>query len=562
MTRCNTINPHIQRYLDMVLNKEIRACKEQIALCKYVIKCFEKEAIYTDDEQFNHYLGLAKYFPFEQVFEWEKFVMALHISTYWKETGMPRWPDLFCLIGRGAGKDGLIAWESVCLVSPYNGIRAYDVDICANNEDQSMRPIGDVIEAFEQPKWIKKLKRFFYWTKEIVISKKTHSYIKGHTNSPKGKDGLRSGIVIFNEIHQYQNKKNINVFTTGLGKKKHPRRSYFSTNGDVREGVLDDMIRKSEGILFKGKQDNGLLPFICRLDSADEVYDKENWVKSNPSLPYKEDLMLEIEKEYAEWLENPASLTDFMTKRMNRPDNDSEIAVTDYENIKATNKPIINLLGRACICGVDLSKSRDWTAVNLHFRDGDKRYDINHAWVCKRNQNFNRLDCPWKEWRDLGLLTIVDDVEINPDIIASYIQKMKGFYTIKKVCVDDYRYAVMASALRSVGFDTKDHKNVKLVRPSDIIKIFPVIDRCFTRGYFYWGNHPVLRWSVNNTKAVKANLNKNDPDVGNYRYGKIEPVTRKNDPFMALVASMTEEELLPIKEVEIPENVEVKCFTY
>ena len=62
------------------------------------------------------------------------------------------------------------------------------------------------------------------------------SYTHLRTNSPKGKDGLRSGIVIFNEIHQYENYDNIDVFTTGLGKKKHPRRSYFTTNGDKREG--------------------------------------------------------------------------------------------------------------------------------------------------------------------------------------------------------------------------------------------------------------------------------------------------------------------------------------
>ena len=76
--------------------------------------------------------------------------------------------------------------------------------------------------------------------------------MKGRTNSPKGKDGLRSGICIFNEIHQYEDYKNINVFTTGLGKKKHPRRSYYTTNGDVRVGPLDDLLESCEQILRGG----------------------------------------------------------------------------------------------------------------------------------------------------------------------------------------------------------------------------------------------------------------------------------------------------------------------
>lgn len=63
------------------------------------------------------------------------------------------------------------------------------------------------------------MKKNFYWNKEEIINLKTKSKIKFRTNNPKGKDGLRSGKVDFDEIHAYQNWENINVFTTGLGKK-------------------------------------------------------------------------------------------------------------------------------------------------------------------------------------------------------------------------------------------------------------------------------------------------------------------------------------------------------
>jgi len=38
---------------------------------------------------------------------------------------------------------------------------------------------------------------------------------------------------------------------------------------------------------------------------------------------------------------------------------------------------------------------------------------------------------------------------------------------------------------------------------------------------------------------------KDDADIGNYVYGKIEAKSRKTDPFMALVASMTIEDMIP-----------------
>ena len=184
----------------------------------------------------------------------------------------------------------------------------------------------------------KVMKQHFYWTKEKIVGLKWKGTIKGRTNNPKSKDGMRSGMVVFNELHQYENYRNIKVFVTGLGKKKHPRRLYATSNGDVREGPLDDLLGQSEQILRGEIGDNGLLPFICRLDSKAEADDPAMWVKANPSLPYLPDLRETIAKEYAEWKSNPVASADFMTKRMGRPQSDTEVAVTPWENILATNR--------------------------------------------------------------------------------------------------------------------------------------------------------------------------------------------------------------------------------
>lgn len=537
MTLCK-INPYILRYMEMVENEKIRACEEQHLLVAHIQRCFETEDIHTDDDQLEHYLNLARYFPFEVVFPWQAFFAGLHLCTY-RADGMPRWPDAMALIGRGAGKDGTIAWESMCLMSPYNGIRGYDVDICANNEEQAMRPVFDVIEALETPRQTKKLKKHFYWTKEQVTGLKTHSVMKGRTNSPKGKDGLRSGICIFNEIHQYENYANINVFTTGLGKKKHPRRTYYTTNGDVRDGPLDDLLSSADAVLRGGQPDNGFLPFICKLNKAEDVDDPENWQMANPSLPYRPDLMEEIKKEYGEWKRNPHQLPAFMTKRMNIPQSDKEIAVTDWENIAATSRPLPDLTGWTCTCGIDYASLRDWASVNLHFRRGNERFDINHSWVCLRSPELARIKAPWREWKDV---TEVDDVEISPDLLADYIAEMMQNYYIIKVALDNFRFALMKNALAKIGF-TAEAKNLWLVRPSDIMKVQPVIGSCFTNQYFIWGDCPPLRWATNNTKLVRSGR-KQGTDTGNFYYAKIEAKSRKTDPFMALVASMVIEDAL------------------
>lgn len=524
----------------MVENGEIEACKEQKQLVAYVRKCFETEEIYTDDAQLEHYLGLSKYFSFDQVFEWEEFCIALHLCTYRRADNRPRWPDLFLLIGRGAGKDGYIALESFALVSPYCGIAEYDVDICANAEEQAMRPVNDIQAVLENPDFSAKLRNHFAWTKEKVTGKKSRGIIRGRTNNPKSKDGMRSGIVIFNEIHQYQNYDNIKVFITGLGKKAHPRITYATTDGDVRDGPLDDLLGRSEQILKGLIPDNGLLPFICRLDDKKEAKNKAMWVKANPSLPHRPDLMATIEKEFVNWLESPSTNADFMTKRMNMPQSDAAVAVTDYENIKATNRAMPDMRGWSCVAGIDYASVSDFASVNLHFLEGDMRYDINHSWLCLRSKDLERMACPWREWAAEGLLTLVDDVEINPDLLCAWIAQRAVDYWIQTVALDHYRRLLFARSLREIGFDAQEHGNVKTVRPSDIMSVQPVINSAFVNQRFTWGDNPVLRWATNNTKLVRSSRNIGF-DTGSFCYAKIEAKSRKTDPFMALVASMTVE---------------------
>lgn len=149
MMSCELPN-EVKEYIDLVKQGHHRVCREQKALISYVQRVFETEDIYVDKKQLERYMSLAKYFPFKALFPWEKFLVALWDCTY-KPDGLPRWKTILCMVGRGAGKDGLIAFDAFASISPYNPVLHYDVDICANNEEQAMRPVQDVIETLETP---------------------------------------------------------------------------------------------------------------------------------------------------------------------------------------------------------------------------------------------------------------------------------------------------------------------------------------------------------------------------------------------------------------------------
>ncbi len=529
-------------YFEAVEVDRPRACPEQHALAAHIRHCFETEDLRVDTEQLRHYLSLARYFPYERLFPWQECLTALWNCTYTAE-GRPRWKTLFCMVGRGAGKDGYIAFDAMCSTSPYNPVSRYNVDICANNEEQAMTPVNDLVSALETPANQKKLNRFYFHTKELVQGRANRGVIKGRTNNPKGRDGMRSGKVIFNEVHQFENYNNIKVFVTGQGKVAQPRVGIFTSNGEVSDGPLDDYLARARRILFEGEPDHGFLPFICCLKEREQVHDPENWYMANPSLAFLPELLQETADEYRDWLEHPEQNGDFLTKRMGLRAGFQEISVTDYEKVLKTNKPLPDLRGWTCTVGLDYAELNDWAAIDLHFRRGADRYDINHAWVCLKSKTLPRVKAPWREWAAAGKVTVVDDVSINPDLLAAYIREAAGKYNIKALAMDHFRWTLVSESMRAIGFDAADKNRVKLVRPSDIMQVEPVIQECFDREQFHWGDVPHLRWAVNNTKRVRSSR-KLGVDTGNFIYAKIEAKSRKTDPFMALVAAMTAEPLL------------------
>jgi phage terminase large subunit-like protein len=511
--------------------------KDILLAMDYIEEKLSDPDVFIDAEKIYKAVELMERYFEIKLFDWELFVTAL-IHCYYRSTDTVVFSTILIVMGRGNGKNGYISPLAWYLTTHYHGIKGYNVDIVANAEDQAKTSFNDVYEVLERT-WAKS-KRFFYKTKEIIVNLITKSYIKFNTSNAKTKDSKRIGCLIFDEVHQYENYNQIKVFTSGFGKRKHSRAFYITTQGNVREGVLDDMLAIAGDILNGTIKDLRWLPLIYRIDDEKEALNPKMWHKANPSLKYLPTLKLEMEQEFVEMKYIPAKEEEFYTKRMNWPKGNRDLQVTEWDNIIATNKPLPDMTGWECTVGIDFASMRDWAAVNFHFRKGDIRYDFGRYWVCTQNPELFRVKAPWQTWENC---VPVDDVEIDSELLTNYILKMGQKYIIKKIAIDSFRYALMKDSLEKIGFDPKERKNLYLVRPSDIMRIVPVIDSCFNKQLFVWGDNPALRWATNNTKKVPSGK-KQGTDIGNFYYAKIEAKSRKTDPFMALVASMVIEEEL------------------
>lgn len=531
----------VQIYIDKIESCPAVVNNERLLLVEYLKDVFKNEELVYSEEQIAKYFSYEKYFPYG-LFEWERFLFVLHYCVFRKD-GLPRWSDLFIYMGRGGGKNYYLSWEDWCAITPTHGIKEYDIDICATSEEQAMTSFNEIYNILENNiKYKKVLEQNFHWTKTEIRNKKTNSTIKFRTNNAKSKDGLRSGALNFDEYHAYETYDNIRVFTTGLGKKENPRTTITTTDGEVRGGPLDKKKEQALDVLNRRTPDNGLLVFMCKLDDEKEVEDINMWQKANPSLEYRPSLLEQMKKEYVDYVQDPIGNSSFMTKRMNIPKMAMESQVTSWENILATGqitdengniitREVPDLSGMSCVAGIDFSSFDDFASACLTFKKDGTYYCIKHTWICSRSRDLPRIKPPLKDWERAGLLTFIDEPEISPYIITDWLQVQKQKYNIVKVGADHYRFIDIAKALKDIGFDVEDKERVKRVRPSDIMMTVNTISSAFNTHNVVWGDDPLMRWATWNAKLEPRQNN-------NYVYGKIEPKSRKTDPFMAFVHSM------------------------
>lgn len=523
------IPARIQEYIDLV-RASGQVCRDQLQLADLVEQAFRTEHLRYDKAQAERYLKLQRHFPY-RLLPWEVFVFLLHNCVY-KPGGQLRWPRLAIVVGRGAGKNGYLAFEDFCLLTPVNGVRNYDIDIFATSEAQARVTFDDIWDILEGNAAY--FSRYFSWTKEEIRNISTNSRLTFNTSSAKTKDGARPGKVDFDEYHAYETNRLVDVAVTGLGKKPHPRRTIISTMGDVRGGEMDKLISRAERVLSGELEDGGWLYFICRLDCDEEIDQPEAWGKANPSLydPNRPELLNEIQEEYQEYREDPPGHAAFATKRMNRPRSDLINGVTSWENILAASAPVPPLealAGRMAVGAVDYASTQDFVTAGVLVPVDGMLYWYQHTWVCMQSPTLSYIKFPLQEAQQRGECTLVDAVEIAPELPVAWLAERRATTYLVLTGIDHYRYTMLAKSFGTYGFDPdKKTGNLKLTYTPEQSLIAPLLGSAFINHKIAWGDSMIMRWFTNNATRI---IDKR----GNISFGKIEPKSRKTDGFMALV---------------------------
>ena len=516
-----------------------------------------RDDIFLNDQQLKNCIRYceANYYS---LFPYQRFIIS-HLFLYKKEDGEPVFPEFLIMEGRGNGKDGLIAPVANFFQTPMYGVQGYNVDIVANSEDPAKNTYMVVYnKLYKNAKFAGK----FRTTLEKCTNLATHSTLRYNTSKATTKYGKQTGMVVFNELHTYENYDQISVFTSGLGKIKNPRIITITTSGYVRGGPLDDKLLEAHKVLHGAENLTGLFPFICRLDDKAEADDMTAMHKANPSMEFMPILESQIKLDYIKAKAQPKLWPEYITMRCNLPENPPEMeAVASQQDIlrcsyvgktaeeleARTPRPVPDTAGQPAIIALDYADIRDFASVGILTKTDDDAYVWKqHSWLNKRNPRWGEIHFPAEQyWGTLGFTDydVIDEPAIPIEPICDEIERLMTLYDVKKITLDMYRWTLIRPLFEARGWYEETKQNpggiVRLIRRVSSIStiIGPFIQTLFAEGRIIYGDSAIMRWYTNNCGS-KIDSN------GNVVFFKLEERTLKTDGFFAFDIAMYSKDLL------------------
>lgn len=535
-------NKYVDNYIQSYRNGDIKLNKRRIKLIEMLERdVLTRDDLYFDEQKINRLVNFSERHFFAHT-DFQKFCDAL-IFLYRKDTGEPFFDRILLVLGRGAGKNGWTSTLASFLISELNGIRNYNVGIVANSLDQAKTSVDEIYQAIEDDDVLNKM---FEHLKQKITSKQMHGSITPRTSNAKTKDGARDSLVVFDEIHAYENDAIVNVFESGLGKVAESRSLMIGSMGYVRGGFMDKQLDLADKVLAGEETPDTLLPIIAQLDDESEVDDPEKWELANPMLVkplsnYGARLFDKIKKQHKSMSEDDSKRAEFLTKRMNLPATDTTKNVATKEEITATNQEIEVPAGSMAIGAVDFSSVRDFTAVGLLFKVDGKYVWKTHSFATKdfveKHMGYNipandikgsRVFAPLKEWESKGDLTVLDTPTIDASVVVDWFDTRRDTYNIDRIVLDTFRADYLRQSFLVSGYD-----NFDVIRSSKSVSalLAPRIEAGFANKEFAWGDVPLMRWYTWNVLV-------NTTSEGRHEYLKREERRRKTDGFMAFVFAM------------------------
>lgn len=187
------------------------------------------------------------------------------------------------------------------------------------------------------------------------------------------------------------------------------------------------------------------------------------------------------------------------------------------------------LKGRRCYVGMDLSSTKDLTALVAVFPDDDG-FDVLAQFFVPRDSMKERVTrdrVPYDQWARDGYLIPTPGNRVDYEYVRQQVKDWAAEFTIRSIAVDPWNATDLMTRLKEQdGFNVIEMRQgfASLSAPTKSLEI-AILSRTLRHD-----GHPVLRWNVSNV-AVETDA------AGNLKPSK-NVSTEKIDGVVALVMAV------------------------
>jgi phage terminase large subunit-like protein len=382
--------------------------------------------------------------PYE-LLDWQCFIVGSLFG--WKAPdGYRRFRVAYVETAKGSGKSPLAAGVGLYGLTADDEPRA-ECYAAATKKDQAMILFRDAVAMVDlspalRTRILKSGRDEKVWNLAYVA---TGSFFRP-ISADDGQSGPRPHIALLDEIHEHKNAHVVEMLRAGT-KSRRQAMIFMITNSGTDKNSVCWHYHEYAGRVCAGEvQDDSFFAYVCALDLGDDPFkDEACWDKVNPSLRFG--------------LPGLKYLREQVREARGMPSKESTVRRLNFcQWVEAANPWISrhiwepagakfaleDLRGRPCYGGLDLSSTRDLTALALVFppvKATDKWRLLCWFWLPQDTllQREEQDRVPYTLWRNQGWLEVTPGHAINKMHVVQRLMSIAEQVDVREVGYDRYR---------------------------------------------------------------------------------------------------------------------------
>ncbi len=399
-------------------------------------------------------------------------------------------------VARGNGKTVICAGLALChLVGPEAEQRGECYSAAATKE-QSALIFAEMEATILATPWMAARLNVKTFHKEIS-DPITGSIYKALASDGKSVHGLASSFVVCDELAQWKSRELFDVLRTSLGKREQPLLLVIGTQSPRAENIMSELVDYSARIDSGEIEDPSFHGQVYAVPDDADPFDPANWPLANPALGRFRSAR-ELQEEATRAQRMPTFEPAFRNLYLNQRVDAEPKAINPAEwELCGGTFDLASLRGRPCYGGLDLSSTRDLSALALYFPE-DGGALVLHCW-CPRENMGEREETdrvPYRTWAKQGLIEATPGRAIDKHFIVARLAEVASAYDLRGLAFDRWGMADLKAILGREGI------TLPLIDwGQGFASMGPAVDAFETAmlsGKLLHGMNPLLRWSAGN----------------------------------------------------------------